>query len=96
MLRERYARTIPVLAPPFGLFDERTVRIGREEGLAPCLTVEPAVLDGRRSRDTMPRIGLTGRHQPWKAALSAVGYWPESRPRRRRSSPYPDLPSETT
>jgi peptidoglycan/xylan/chitin deacetylase (PgdA/CDA1 family) len=95
-LRSRYPRTLPVLTPPFGLYDERTIRLGVEEGMQGCMTLEPTLLDDMAPGDTMPRIGMTRRHRPLQAALFAIGCWKGVRPDRLGHHRYPELPSEST
>jgi peptidoglycan/xylan/chitin deacetylase (PgdA/CDA1 family) len=95
-LQSRYPNTLRVLTPPFGLYDERTIRLGIEEGMHGCMTLEPTLLDDMAPGDTMPRIGMTGRHRPLQAALFALGWWRGVRPNRLADHHYPELPSEST
>jgi peptidoglycan/xylan/chitin deacetylase (PgdA/CDA1 family) len=95
-LRSRYPRTVAVLSFPFGLYDERTTRIAREEGIDSCLTLEPRLLDDGSPDMIIPRIGISAHHQPWKTVLCALGCWRSARPRRRQARSYPDLPSAST
>jgi peptidoglycan/xylan/chitin deacetylase (PgdA/CDA1 family) len=95
-LRTRYPSAVLALAPPFGLYDERTIRIAREEGVRACLTLEGTQVDDRSSTALIPRFGMTARHQPWKAVLYAFGCWYRVRPRRGASHEYPALPSAGT
>lgn len=93
VLRARYPGALPVLAPPFGLYDARTIRIAQEEGLTACLTLSGTQVDDRSPTNLIPRFGLTARHQPWKAVLYALGCWHRVRPRPQANTDYPDLPS---
>lgn len=95
-LRERFPRTIPVLAHPFGLYDARTVRIAVEEGMAACLGLSGKQIGGGVPSNLLPRFCMTSRHQPWKVALYALGFWYGIRPRRRGPHRYPALPSPTS
>jgi peptidoglycan/xylan/chitin deacetylase (PgdA/CDA1 family) len=94
-VQARYPRALPVLTPPYGLYDARTVRIGKEEGMTPCLTLQPATLDASSNGDLIPRIGMTAGCPPWKAVLYSLGCWRGVR--RHHVGPiYPDLPSVRT
>lgn len=95
-LRARYPNTLSVLAPPFGLYDDRTIKIGQEEGLSACLTIDATLLDDSAPSYTIPRIGMTAAHRPWQAMLFALGCWRGMRPKRRDTPEYPVLPSATT
>ena len=96
ILAERYACTLPVLAPPFGLYDRRTFEVLREEGLEACLSLEAASLrDGTQSA-LIPRFCMSARHPPWKAVLYAMGVWGGGRLRPRMPGRCPDLPSAST
>lgn len=94
-LRARYPRTLDVLTPPYGLYDERTLTIGREEGMSACLTLDPTVLDDTTSGDVIPRIGMTANCPPWKVVFYALGCWRGVRPHRGAHT-YPVLPSTCT
>lgn len=93
-LRERYARTLPVLAPPFGLYDHRTVSVAREEGVRACFSLEATSLQDQSPDGMIPRFCMSERHRPWKAVLYTLGWH-----RGGLGTPgdrYPDLPSATT
>jgi peptidoglycan/xylan/chitin deacetylase (PgdA/CDA1 family) len=95
-LRERYPRTFPVLAPPFGLYDPRTVSVAKEEGLTACLSLEATGLDDGARSSMIPRFCMSARHQPWKAVFYTLGWWGSGRLRSPGARRYPDLPSATT
>jgi peptidoglycan/xylan/chitin deacetylase (PgdA/CDA1 family) len=95
-LRSRYPRIVPLLSFPFGLYDERSVRIGLEEGLSSCLTLGATQLGDGTSSDTIPRICVTEGHRPWKTALYALGWWQGIRAPLQGGHRYPSLPSPTT
>lgn len=92
-LRERYPQMLPVLAPPFGLYDHRTVRVAHEEGLDACVTLGGTQLDPRAGDHSLiPRFGLTAGHRPWKVVLYTWGCWFGARP-RIRARPAHERPS---
>lgn len=92
-LRERYAEVLPVLAIPFGLFDERTLRLATRAGMTACLTLTPRPLDPRATT-AVPRFCMTRGHTPWKVLLRTLGCWPGLT--ARAAAAYPALPSATT
>jgi peptidoglycan/xylan/chitin deacetylase (PgdA/CDA1 family) len=92
----RYARTLPVLAPPYALYDDRTITIGKEEGLTWCLTLDATLLDDGAPSDMLARVGMMAQHRPWQAVLFALGWWRSVRPRRLSTNRYPELPSAST
>ena len=55
-LRERFAAVVPILAVPFGLYDERTIRTAGAAGMIASLTLAAAPFDSRTSRDAIPRF----------------------------------------
>jgi hypothetical protein len=87
---------LPILAPPFGLYDPRTVRLATEEGLTASLSLDATLLDDDAPRDLIPRFCMSSGHQPWTAVLYALGWLRGNRLPDQRSQPYPDLPSATT
>jgi peptidoglycan/xylan/chitin deacetylase (PgdA/CDA1 family) len=96
-LRSRLATVLPILAVPFGLYDERTLRVARASGLSACLSVTGANLDGDAHRYVLPRYCVTRHDTPARLALCLVGV--PDRVRRWRGvalAPYPELPSATS
>ena len=96
-LRLRLANVLPILAVPFGLYDERTLRTARSAGLTACLSVAGANLDGDAHRYVLPRYCVTRHDTPARLALCLVGV--PDRVRRWRGlplAPYPELPSPTS
>jgi peptidoglycan/xylan/chitin deacetylase (PgdA/CDA1 family) len=57
-LRERFATALPILSIPFGLYDDRTIRVARSGGMAACLTLGGTLLNGQRDRYALPRLCL--------------------------------------
>ena len=43
-LRERFERAVPILAIPFGLYDDRTIRASRAAGMTAALTLGETTL----------------------------------------------------
>jgi peptidoglycan/xylan/chitin deacetylase (PgdA/CDA1 family) len=96
-LRERLPAVLPMLALPFGLYDERTLRAARAAGMTATFTVAGAPLHGQPLPHALPRYCLTRSDSPARLVLRLLG-WPD---RLRRlfghaPAPYPDLPSPTT
>jgi peptidoglycan/xylan/chitin deacetylase (PgdA/CDA1 family) len=95
-LRERFCNVVPMLAVPFGLYDQRLLRRARSSGLAASLTLAgtmgPSPHDG-----AIPRLCLTTNDSAIRFGIRLSGLadlvrsW--SRP---RLVTYPDLPSPTT
>jgi peptidoglycan/xylan/chitin deacetylase (PgdA/CDA1 family) len=94
-LRARYSRTIPVLAIPYGLFDDRTLRLASQAGAVASLTLTNRLM-GRDSSYGTPRLSMT-RHSPiWKQRLRWTGVVQAARDVMgfaRRPGRYPALPS---
>jgi peptidoglycan/xylan/chitin deacetylase (PgdA/CDA1 family) len=96
-LRSRLASVLPILAVPFGLYDERTLRAARAAGLTACLSVAGANLDGEAHRYVLPRYCVTRHDTPARLALCLVGLPDRVRRWRGRPlAPYPALPSPTS
>lgn len=95
-LQEVVENPVPILAIPFGLFDDRTVTVARMAGMKASLTLESTTLGRAANRDFLPRIfgsrGLT----PWRFALHASSLSEKIRGTARNAPRYPDLPSATT
>ncbi|HZM94936.1 MAG TPA: polysaccharide deacetylase family protein [Vicinamibacterales bacterium] len=96
-LREHVANTIPVLALPFGLYDERTLRLAASAGMSACLTLSGETLGSSALPSGVPRICITKTDSRAKLNLRLLGV-----PRLvraicgRRLEPFPALPSATT
>jgi peptidoglycan/xylan/chitin deacetylase (PgdA/CDA1 family) len=97
-LRERFAAgVVPILAAPFGLYDERTLRTARAAGMIASLTLSGVPVDGGTLSDTLPRFCVTTADTSVRLTMRLLGMrdlvrgWSRSGP-----APYPDLPSPTT
>ena len=96
-LRERFDDVVPILAVPFGLFDDRTVRVSRAAGMIGSLTLAGGTLPSHAGRDDLPRFCISRDESTWKLKLRLLDVLAWLRPRRRRVVPaYPELPSPTT
>jgi len=95
-LRERFANAVPILAIPFGLFDDRTVRAAREAGMIASLTLAGAPLNQHGDRDELARFCITGNDTALKLRLRLSGVLARIRRLRAAYSRYPALPSPTT
>jgi len=97
VLRSRVGNSVPVLAIPFGLYDERTLRLAASSGMRACLTLSGETLSRSTLPTALPRICITQTDARAKLNLRLLGV-----PRLfrtfsgRRPQPYPDLPSATT
>ena len=95
-LRERVGNTIPVLALPFGLYDERTLRLATAAGMVASLTLSGETL-GSTFQSSVPRMCITKTDARAKLNLRLLGV-----PRLlracvgRRLDAYPALPSART
>lgn len=96
-LRRRFEDPLPILAIPFGLYDERTLRVARVAGMRASLTLDARTLRDRNRLDALPRFCLTTNDTPTRLALRLLDV---GHPLRRQSEPhavvYPELPSATT
>ncbi len=95
-LRERALRTLPVLAIPFGICDDRTLRIAHDAGMSISMTVGGRTL-GRFPGRALPRFTITNRERAWKLRLRVTGV--ADRLRSLRGEPrdaFPELPSPTS
>lgn len=96
-LRERFTNVVPILAVPFGLYDERTLRAAHAAGMTASCSVSGATLDRRAPQYALPRICMARGDTPATLGLRLLGL-PDLMRRcaGRSSAPYPDLPSATT
>ena len=95
-LRDRFENVIPVLAIPFGLCDERTIRLARGAGMTASLTLAPETLSRSAGKDWLPRFCMSASEPTWKLRIRLSG---AAEPWQRligRALAYPDLPSATT
>jgi peptidoglycan/xylan/chitin deacetylase (PgdA/CDA1 family) len=97
-LQERFARTLPYLAIPFGLFDARTLRLAGEAGMVASLTLAGCALDRPYTVELgMPRVCVVRQHAPGVLALKASPVAALlGRLRGDAGMSYPVLPSPTT
>ncbi|MFL5613844.1 MAG: polysaccharide deacetylase family protein [Gemmatimonadaceae bacterium] len=97
-LNAELPRVLPILAIPFGLFDQRTANIARTAGMRASLSLAGTpVSDREATRGILPRVSVGGSAQPWRLQLKVLGV--EQRVRewlRRDASAYPQLPSATS
>jgi len=97
ILRERLPNVVPVLAIPFGLFDDRTVTLARRAGMRTSLTLAATTLARHESEEDLPRFCLMRDDKPTKLRLRLTGLLDPGRWSWRRAGPrYPALPSATT
>jgi peptidoglycan/xylan/chitin deacetylase (PgdA/CDA1 family) len=97
MLRERFRDVVPILAVPFGLFDDRTLTLARRAGMATSLTLAATTLRRHHGGDDLPRFCLSRDDRPTKLRVRLTGLLDPGRWSWRRAGPrYPALPSATT
>jgi peptidoglycan/xylan/chitin deacetylase (PgdA/CDA1 family) len=96
-LRERFRSVLPILAIPFGLYDERTVRFARSAGMTTCLSLGGGLVDGQLDHQVLPRICINRGETSARLGLRLLGV-PDlvRRCLGRPPESYPDLPSATT
>jgi len=71
-LQERELRVLPVLAAPYGIYDERTVRLAADAGMTATVTLATRTLGGAGIRD-VPRFCVMRDEPPWKQYLRVLG-----------------------
>jgi peptidoglycan/xylan/chitin deacetylase (PgdA/CDA1 family) len=98
VLRERFTTgVVPILAVPFGLYDERTIRTARAAGMIASLTLGGVTLNGGISGEAIPRFCADTADSSVRMGMRLLGVrdlvrsWSRSGP-----APYPDLPSPTS
>ena len=97
-LRERYRRAVPILAIPFGLFDDRTLRLAAGAGMFASLTLANRLVPAGTLSFGIPRLSMTRGAPLWKQRLRWSGAVQAARDLLRggRVVNYPALPSATT
>lgn len=97
LVKQRCPNAVPILAMPYGLGDERTVRLARTVGVTSSLSLGGKSLPTRASAEWLPRVCLSASTSTWKLKLRLAGVvdgmesvW------RGQGTEYPDLPSATT
>ncbi|MEP6495566.1 MAG: polysaccharide deacetylase family protein, partial [bacterium] len=75
-LIERWPSTIPWLAVPFGLYDERTSQLAREAGLEGILNLHPYPMSQMSATHGIPRMNVMENVPAWKLALRLGGLAP--------------------
>lgn len=95
-LHDRFANVVPMLAVPFGLYDQRTLRLARSAGMQASLTLAGRLRESSHE-GAVPRLCITSNDSALKLAIRLLGV-PDLL--RHASVPatvaYPDLPSPTT
>ncbi len=96
-LRDRCGTALPILAIPFGLYDERTLRAAERAGMTASLTLSADMSNRHSIGHALPRYCVTRTDTPARLALRLSGV-----PRLMRScfgmrsASYPLLPSATS
>lgn len=95
-LRDRFDEAVPILAIPYGLFDQDTQRLARQAGMIASLTLEGRAIDRRDEDDTvLPRYCISRGDRSWKLALKLFGLPLVGRGRSVERT-YPSLPSASS
>src|SRR6185437_7232735 len=92
-LRERWPSALPLLAAPFGLYDERTVSISRALGLSGILNLHPATLELASAAHGFPRVGISGATRSWRIAIRLSAFSRFAAALQSRTVNYPPLPT---
>lgn len=93
-LRERWPHALPVLAVPYGLADERVVRLAREAGMAASLTLSDNTLGVAGPGGGLPRLGMSRGDSLLKLPLRCTGVVERVRVwRTGRVDATPELPA---
>lgn len=94
LLRNRVANAIPVLAVPFGLYDERTLRLATSAGMMASLTLSGQTLASAVGPHAIPRICISKTDLRAKLPIRLLGIPHFVRACCGRRLPlYPMLPS---
>jgi len=96
ILREHLSAAVPILAVPFGLFDERTLNAARAAGMEASLTLAGTTLKRYAGRDDLPRFCLCRQDRATKLRARLTGLFDLDRWWRVAARRYPALPSATT
>jgi len=96
ILREHLSGAVPILAVPFGLFDERTLNAARAAGMEASLTLAGTTLKRYAGRDDLPRFCLCRQDRATKLRARLTGLFDLDRWWRVAARRYPALPSATT
>lgn len=96
-LRERYANVVPILAMPFGLLDDRSVRAALDAGMTASLTLAATTLKQQCDGNDLPRFCMSQSETALKLQLRLASVFERFRRWRGGAvSRYPALPSPTT
>jgi peptidoglycan/xylan/chitin deacetylase (PgdA/CDA1 family) len=97
-LRARFADVLPYLAVPFGLYDDRVLRLALKAGMKVSLTLAGTPVRTSVTPEVdMARICVVREYTTGVLALKLSGVAAlADRLRGRRHSPYPRLPSSTS
>jgi peptidoglycan/xylan/chitin deacetylase (PgdA/CDA1 family) len=96
-LRERFGEVLPVLAIPFGLFDERTLRAARSAGMTASFTLAGIASVREKDQHDLGRLCMMRGVSSARLGLDLLGLPGLLRKASGRSPVrYPDLPSATT
>jgi peptidoglycan/xylan/chitin deacetylase (PgdA/CDA1 family) len=97
LLSDRLGDVVPVLAVPFGLFDDRTIRLAREAGMSASLTLAGCTLRRQTSAEALSRFCVGEWTSPARLLLQLAGLRERlGKGGRVGRLSYPAMPSETT
>ncbi len=72
-LAESLPSVLPVLAIPFGLRDDRTLRLARDTGMRAVLRIAPRMVRGTNCATGYPRFMVSERRSGWKLGAGLLG-----------------------
>jgi peptidoglycan/xylan/chitin deacetylase (PgdA/CDA1 family) len=79
-LLDRFTNVIPVLAFPYGIYDQSSVQAAREAKMVASLTLGGRTLAGVTSLDVLPRFCMSSTEPAWKLRLRLSGIAEKLRP----------------
>jgi peptidoglycan/xylan/chitin deacetylase (PgdA/CDA1 family) len=79
-LLDRFTNVIPVLAFPYGIYDQSSVQAAREAKMVASLTLGGRTLASIKSPDLLPRFCLSATEPAWKLRLRLSGIAEKLRP----------------
>ncbi len=96
LITERCTNAVPILAVPYGLADERTVRLAGTVGMISSLSLRGRLLRTGTAPEWLPRFCLSNGIPTWKLKLRLAGaIGGMAAPWSGETTEYPDLPSAT-
>jgi peptidoglycan/xylan/chitin deacetylase (PgdA/CDA1 family) len=73
LLRERWPSSLPWVAVPFGLYDQRTANLAHEAGLTGMLSLNPYTMEHASPVHGLPRLNISESAGVWKLGVRLSG-----------------------